>query len=72
MTQHLKTVETPIHLIKINGYVSYMNPKQYVQEASYNSLTNRYYVTRQPKLDGLSISAKRCTKLASGVIFLPQ
>lgn len=67
-----KTVETPIHLIKITGYVSYMNPKQYIQEVSYNSLTNRYYVTRQKKSDGLSISAKRCIKLASGILFLPK
>lgn len=60
-------MEGRTHLIKINGHVAYMDVNKYTQEASYNSLTNRYYVNRGVA-GGLSISAKRCTKLASGVI----
>lgn len=65
----MKTIQSHNHLIKIKGTIAYMNPKYYIQKAQYNSTTDRYYVSRGVG-GGLSISAKRCTLLACGVVFL--
>jgi len=60
-------IKSKTHLIKIQGSVAYMPINKYIQEADYNSLTDRYYI-RRGCAGGLSISGKRCIKLASGVI----
>lgn len=63
----MRVIQSKLDLIKIEGYVSYMPIDKYVQEAQLNN--GRYYVNRGAS-GGVSISAKRCTKIASCINYL--
>ena len=62
----MKVLPTDVDLIRIDIYVRYMPIERYVQFASLSHSGTRRYVDRG-SAGGLSISAKNCTVLASGI-----